>query len=138
MPDQAASTLKMLLVEPETLLRRTVSLTARTLGLGQIHEAASMPAAERLLREHAFHGAVISIDCSNATERGYDLALLDLVRDGHSGSDAGIPIAVMADRATTELLRELRTRDVTRVILKPFRARVLLDAFAEFEAQRKK
>lgn len=137
MPEPSA-TLQMLLVEPETLLRRTVSLTARTLGLGQIHEAASLAAAERLLREQAFHGAVIAIDCNAVTEKGYDLSLLDLVRDGQSSSDAGIPIAVMADRATTELLRELRTRDVSRVILKPFRARVLLDAFAELEAQRKK
>jgi CheY-like chemotaxis protein len=138
MPEPSANDLKMLLVEPETLLRRTVSLTARTLGLGQIHEAASWAAAERLLREQPFHGAVIAIDCNAVTEKGYDLALLDLVRDGQSSSDAGIPIAVMADHATAELLRELRHRDVSRVILKPFRARVLLDAFAEFEAQRRK
>lgn len=138
MPDLAASNLQMLLVEPETLLRRTVSLTARTLGLGQIHEAASFHVAERLLRDHVFHGAVISIDCNAVTEKGYDLSLLDLVRDGQSVSDAGIPIAIMADHATAELLRELRTRDVSRVILKPFRARVLLDAFADFEAQRRK
>lgn len=137
MPETSAN-LKMLLVEPETLLRRTVSLTARTLGLGQIHEAASQAAAERLLRDEAFHGAVISIDCAAVAEKCYDLALLDLVRDGLSSSDARIPIAVMADHATPEMLRDLRTRDVSRLILKPFRARVLLDAFAEFEARTKK
>src|ERR1700740_3683339 len=125
MAGQAAKNLQMLPGEPQPLLRRTVSLTARTLGLGQVHEAASATAAERLLREQAFHGAVIAIDCAAVCESGYDLTLLDLVRDALSSSDARIPIAVMADHATTELLRELRQRDVSRVILKPFRARVL-------------
>jgi hypothetical protein len=49
MPDSA---LHMLLVEPEPLLRRTVSLTARTLGLGQVHEA----------------GRAASIDVENAAD----------------------------------------------------------------------
>jgi CheY-like chemotaxis protein len=135
MPERAASQLQMLLVEPETLLRRTVSLTARTLGLGHVHEAASAAAAQRLLREQAFHGAVIAIDCNRTEREPYNLELLDLVRDGLSSSDSRIPIAVLADHATTELLRDLRSRNVSRVILKPFRARVLLDAFAEFETQ---
>lgn len=125
--------LNMLLVEPEPLLRRTVSLTARSLGLGTVHEAATLQTAERLLRERSFQGAVISIDCGADPGCGYNLALLDTVRDGLSASDSRIPIAVMAENATTELLRELRQRDVNRVILKPFRARVLLDAFAAFE-----
>lgn len=125
--------LQMLLVEPEALLRRTVSLTARTLGLGQIHEAASAAMAERMLREQNFHGAVIAINCDRPEGCGYDLALLDQVRYGMSASARDIPIAIMADNATAELMRELRQRQVSRVILKPFRARVLLDAFAAFD-----
>ncbi|WP_332852000.1 response regulator [Duganella sp. S19_KUP01_CR8] len=125
--------LNMLLVEEQTLLRRTVALTARSLGLGTIHEAATMEAAERLLREHRFHGAVISIDCGSLPGCTYNLALLDRMRNGIYSSDCGIPIAVMAEHATAELLSDLRERHVSRVILKPFRAKVLLDAFASFE-----
>jgi CheY-like chemotaxis protein len=125
--------LNMLLVEEQTLLRRTVSLTARSLGLGTIHEAANLQAAERLLREHAFHGAVISIDCGAQPGCVYNLALLDAVREGLSASDKAIPIAVMTQSATAQLLAELRERQVSRVILKPFRAKVLLDAFATFK-----
>ncbi|MBA5689190.1 response regulator [Rugamonas apoptosis] len=131
MSDRAARTL--LLVEPETLLRRTVSLTARTLGLGNVHEAASLAEARRLLRDQAFDGAMIAIDCETCASTPYDLGLLDLVRLGHSASAPTIPIAVLADSATAPMLHELRERDVKRVILKPFRARVLLDAFAEFD-----
>jgi CheY-like chemotaxis protein len=124
--------LNMLLVEEQTLLRRTVSLTARSLGLGTVHEAANMSSAERLLRDHAFHGAVIAIDCGVAERYSYNLALLDQVRAGMSASVPTIPIAVMVDHATPDMLEALRKRQVSRVILKPFRAKVLLDTFATF------
>ncbi|MBV6319811.1 response regulator [Duganella violaceipulchra] len=137
MPENTTRNLNMLLVEEQALLRRTVALTARSLGLGTIHEAASMEAAERLLREHSFHGAVISIDCGSLPNCTYNLALLDRVRKGLYASDSGIPIAVMAQHATAELLNDLRERNVSRVILTPFRAKVLLDTFAEFDANHK-
>jgi CheY-like chemotaxis protein len=43
-----------------------------------------------------------------------------------------MPIAIMADRATAELVKELQGRGINRVILKPFRAKVLLEAIADF------
>ncbi|NYE59606.1 CheY-like chemotaxis protein [Duganella sp. 1224] len=126
--------MNMLLVEEQNLLRKTVSMTARSLGLGTVHEAATVQAAERMLRERAFQGAVISIDCGAEGDCHYNLALLDKVRNGLSASDAAIPIAVMVDQATAELMQELRQRRVNRVILKPFRARILLEAFESFAA----
>jgi hypothetical protein len=75
MPD---SGLHMLLVEPEPLLRRTVSLTARTLGLGHVHEAASIDAARRLLAERRFNGAVIAVECvEDGGQRHYDMTLVE-------------------------------------------------------------
>lgn len=138
MPERQNGALDMLLVEPETLLRRTVSLTARSLGLGLIHEAASVEVARNLLRTRPFHGAVIAIDCDAPGDSPYDLTLLDQIRAGDSASPSGLPVAIMANHATTALLRELRQRGVDRVILKPFRARVLLDTFAEFESIRQR
>jgi len=132
MPEAAPRNLNMLLVEEQSLLRKTVSLTARSLGLGTVHEAATMQAAERMLRERAFHGAVISIDCGAGGDSLYNLSLLDKVRNGLSASAATIPIAVMVDQATAELMHELRERQINRVILKPFRAKILLEAFEAF------
>lgn len=124
----------MLLVEPEALLRRTVALTARSLGMGTIDEAASGAVARRLLQAHAFDGAVFAIDCPDGADGRFDLSLLDLVRGGLSASAPGIPIAIMVEHATCALLKQLQTRQVHRLILKPFRARVLLDTFASFAA----
>jgi CheY-like chemotaxis protein len=132
MPEAPARNLNMLLVEEQSLLRKTVSLTARSLGLGTVHEAATIQSAERMLRERAFNGAVISIDCGADGDCMYNLSLLDKVRNGMSASPATIPIAVMVDKATAELMHELRERNVNRVILKPFRAKILLEAFEAF------
>jgi hypothetical protein len=38
----------------------------------------------------------------------------------------------MADQATPELVKELQGRKISRLILKPFRAKVLLEAMADF------
>ncbi|WP_228893200.1 DNA-binding transcriptional response regulator [Pseudoduganella aquatica] len=115
----------MLLVEPETMLRRTVALTARSLGLADVHEAASAALARQMLRQQSFCGAIISINSGEAI----DLGLLDQIREGDSASQRNMPIAVLAENCTGELLAALRERAVTRVIVKPFRARILLDAF---------
>ncbi|MYN26785.1 response regulator [Duganella levis] len=136
MHDAPSRNLNMLLVEEQTLLRKTVSMTARSLGLGTVHEAATVQSAERMLRERAFQGAVISIDCGAQGGCHYTLELLDKVRNGLSASDASIPIAVMVDQATADLMRELRERQVSRVILKPFRAKILLEAFAQMSSAR--
>jgi CheY-like chemotaxis protein len=156
----------MLLVEPVTLLRRTVSLTARSLGLGDVHEAASMAMALKLLNGKRFHGAVIALqppvmgtnepmtDAPEGTGEAaasgqanqapqasipeyQELALIDAVRGGLSACHRDMPIAVMVEQVSPELVVLLRERKISRVILKPFRARDLLDAFAAFAAARR-
>lgn len=129
MPDNYAKR-RMLLVEPETILRRTVALTARSLEMAEIREAASMQQARQLLKEEKYDGAVIAID----TEAAYDLSLVTQVREGSSISRPGMPIAVMTQRCTAELLSALRQQQIERIIVKPFRARTLLDAFGALEA----
>ncbi len=119
----------MLLVEPEDMLRRTVSLTARSLGMAEIDEAASVQAAQRLLRQRRYRGAVIAIDTGTV----HDFSLLDQVRQGQSACDAQMPIAVLANRADPAMIAALRGLGVQRIILKPFRAKVLLEAFAALE-----
>jgi CheY-like chemotaxis protein len=117
---------QMLLVEPENVLRRTVALTARSMGLADIQEAASTPLARQILDQRPFHGALIAIDAGDS----FDLTLLDQVRQGRSASRPRIPLAVLASRCDDALLAALRERGVNRIVLKPFRARTLLDAFA--------
>jgi CheY-like chemotaxis protein len=117
---------QMLLVEPENILRRTAAITARSMGLAEVQEASSTAAARQILAERPFHGALISIDAGHA----FDFSLLDLVRQGLSASRPRIPLAVLASRCDETLLAALRERSINRIVLKPFRARALLDTFA--------
>jgi CheY-like chemotaxis protein len=124
----------ILLVEPEPMLRRTVVMTARSLGMSQVHEAANNDAALRMLRSRTFHGAVIAVDCvGRGADQQYDLGLIDRLRADDTPGKT-MPIAIMAEQATAELLSALRDRNISRVILKPFRATVLLETIEKFGA----
>lgn len=124
----------ILLVEPETMLRRTVAMTARSMGMSQVHEAASNDAALRMLHARNYHGAVVAVGCvGNGAERHYDLGLVDILRASVKPGQS-MPIAIMAEQATAELLSQLRDRQISRVILKPFRAKVLLETIEKFGA----
>lgn len=138
MIERVADPAHILLVEPEPLLRRTVAMTARSLGISQVHEAATNDAALRMLRARPFHGAVVAVSCVGiGAERHYDLGLIDQLR-ASSTPDQPLPIAIMAEQATAELLSELRDRNISRVILKPFRAKVLLETIEKISAARKR
>jgi DNA-binding NarL/FixJ family response regulator len=81
---------------------------------------------ESMLRQRSVAGAIIAINAGDA----HDLALLDQIREGDPACNRSMPIAVLAENCTGELLAALRERAVSRVIVKPFRARILLDAFS--------
>ena len=125
---------EMLLVEPVTLLRRTVALTARSMNLATVHEAASHVLAQRLLKSRRFDGALIAIAPDQGETTASALALLDQVRAGATASNKAMPIAVMIDNCDAAMLASLLNRGVTRVLIKPFRARTLLDAITTFSA----
>lgn len=122
----------ILLVEPEPMLRRTVVMTARSMGMSQVHEAADNAAALRMLNVRKYQGAVVAVGCvGSGADQRYDLGLVDLLRASVKPGQT-MPIAIMAEQATAELLSELRDRQISRVILKPFRAKVLLETIEKF------
>ncbi|MDB5919406.1 MAG: hypothetical protein JWR40_3640 [Massilia sp.] len=124
---------RMLLLEPDTLLRHTVALTARSMNLVDVVEAGTAGIAARMLDEKTFHGAILAVDLDPANGKAYDLELLDRVRAGATNSDPALPVAVMAHQCNVDLLASLQARKVNKVIIKPFRVRVLLDAIAELD-----
>jgi len=123
----------MLLLESDALLRRTVVLTARSLGMSEIQETGNQAMARRMLGERAFCGALIALDFGERRYYQYDLTVIDQIRDGRTASGADMPIAVLLGHCDAPLLRELRLRGVSKVILKPFRVRALLDVFTDIQ-----
>lgn len=125
----------VLLVEPVTLLRRTVSLTIRSLGLAAITEAATYPTAREFCGVRPFAGAVIAVDLPAAGGVCEGLSLVQRIRSGESASAASMPIAVLVEACNAELLQVLRGCGVSRVLIKPFRARDVIDTIGAMARQ---
>jgi CheY-like chemotaxis protein len=124
----------ILLVEPAHLLRRTVSLTVQSLGTADMTEAAAYATAQHLCEAQRFDGAVVALDWppENGVCRG--LSLIQQIRAGHSASGAAIPIAALVESCNAELLQVLRECAISRILIKPFRVRDVIDTIDNMRA----
>lgn len=120
---------RLLLVEPQFVLRRTVSTMARQMGLAEVQEAATTAQAARLLGEQRFDGLLIALD-----DDGQALLLLEGLRTGQWPQPAGLPVAAMASACGVELALRLKELDVTRLLLKPFKVRGVLEVISALGA----
>ncbi len=120
---------RLLLVEPQFVLRRTVSTMAREMGLADVQEATSTAVAERLLFERRYDALLIAID-----DEGEALELLRRLRAGESSHPAGVPVAATASSCDVELALKLKQLDVCRLLLKPFKVRGMLEVISALGA----
>lgn len=123
----SAADFKLLLVEPANLLRRSVALTLRSLGTAEVTEAATFQSAHQLCERRAFDGAVIAVEWPLASEWHGGLTLIQQVRMGECACPASMPIAVLVEACNNELLQILRSRGISRILIKPFRVRDVID-----------
>jgi CheY-like chemotaxis protein len=120
---------RLLLVEPQFVMRRTVSTMAREMGLADVQEATSPAMAERLLFERRYDALLIAID-----EDGAALELLRRLRAGETSHPADVPVAATAIACDVELALRLKQLDVRRLLLKPFKVRGMLEAISALGA----
>lgn len=125
MPSAAA--FNVLLVEPVDLLRRTVSMTLRSLGTADVTEAPTYPTGHQLCNRRRFDGVVVALDWPHAGEDQKGLTLIQQIRAGDCICPPTTPIAVLVDSCNTELLHVLRSCAITRILIKPFRVRDVID-----------
>ncbi|MFY8087296.1 MAG: response regulator [Rubrivivax sp.] len=119
---------RVLLVEPQSLLRSTVVSVAREIELARIEEASSVQAALLRMECMAFDGLLLSCDEDGA------LGLLTRLRQGELASPADLPVVVMASGCTGEQVLSLKQLAVRRLLLKPFKVRALLESVQQLWA----
>ena len=120
----------ILLVEPSNLLRRTVSLTVRSLGTAEVTEAATYQTAQQVAELRRIDGAVIALEWPPRGDTCEGLTLIHQIRLGRCVSAPAIPIAVLVESCDTALLQLLRASDISRILIKPFRVRDVIDTIA--------
>ena len=131
----ARGKLNLLLVEPQWLIRSTVVAVGRSLDLPRIDEAASIESAIQRLLGNRYDGLLLSLD-----DREPALALLEKLRAGGFASPAQVPVVVMSADCDMDLARRMKQHDVSRVLLKPFKVKSVLESVDGLvgEARRRK
>jgi hypothetical protein len=129
-----ATRLPVLLLEPSALLRQTVALTAISIGVGSVWQASNIGSAAAMLQTQPFSGAVVAVDATDDC-RHHALPLIESIRSGMTASAADIPVYVVVHACSQSLMTSLGPLDVARVLIKPFRARVLIEALASLFAE---
>ncbi|MEJ5999864.1 response regulator [Paucibacter soli] len=118
---QAARPL-LLLVDPNTLFRRTLAMVARELNIAMVVEANSHELAQRMLEARTVHALLMDVD-----ERLAALALVQGVRAGSLQCPRDLPIALTAGSVDAATLALFGPLGIKRVMLKPFKVKTALE-----------
>lgn len=125
-----APLLRILLIEPQFVLRRTMAMVARDLGVVDFHEASSVGRARTLLAGGAFAGLVLDL-----AEEAQAMELLGELRQGKFSTPSDAPVIVLeADAKPVDAIR-LKALGVARVLGKPVRISDLLSALVAAHEQ---
>ncbi len=113
---------QLLLVEPQSLFRRTLATVARQIAAVDIIETSSHESAREVLEKRYIDGLMLNIG------DGLDsLAMLQALRHGQTRNSRNLPVALMAeavDPATIELFKSMHPQ---RIMLMPFKVKTALE-----------
>ena len=120
----------LLLVEQQSLVRSTVAAVARQMNLACIEETSSIAAAEQRLARARYDGLLLSMD-----EPVPALALLARLRAGEFNNDPDLPVILMTSACDAELAAQVRQHGVQRLLVKPFKLKLLLQTIEVLSQQ---
>lgn len=112
----------LLIAEPDFLLRRTVAGVLRGLGGCDVREALGIEAALQQLAAMPHAAALLALDDERRA-----LDLLQAVREGHTACARTMPVALMSAACDAGLALQLRELEVSRLLLKPYKVRAVLE-----------
>ena len=121
---------RILLVEPQFVLRRTMVMVARDLGMVDFQEASSVGRARALLATDAYEGVVLDLQ-----EGPQALELLSELRQGRFATPRDTRVVVLAGGGSQVDTERLHGLAVARVLGKPVRISELLDAVVGVQEQ---
>jgi CheY-like chemotaxis protein len=121
----------LLLAEPNSLLRQTVALTAGSIRIGPIFQASTLRMARKMVLDQPFAAIIVPRCWDDDPDIATMLEFIAQLRAGDSSSSPNVPVFVTARACSLEEAESLADLNVRRVLIKPFKARVLIEALAE-------
>ena len=115
---------RILLIEPQLVLRRTIVMVARDLGVVDFQEATDV--ARALMTNERYDGVVVDLADGPAT-----LELLEDLRQGSFNTQSNSTVIVLAANGETGDDSRLQALGVAAVLGKPVRISALLGAIAD-------
>jgi CheY-like chemotaxis protein len=118
---------QLLLVEPNSLWRRTLAAVVRELAIAEVEECLRVEQArQRLQQRGGYDALVLSLD----DDPEGALELLERLRDDPRPRLARVPVIVLGERCDNQLAMRLHALQVHRMLIKPFKLRQALLAVA--------
>lgn len=105
---------QLLLIEPDRMVRSSVSSVCRGMDLAQVHQAATLAIGQQMLQAQRMGALLVSLADGEAA-----LALLARLRESHPK----MQMAVMATSANAAIVQQLKALGIRRLLLQPFKIR---------------
>ncbi len=105
---------QLLLIEPDRMVRSSVSSVCRGMDLAQVHQAATLAIGQQMLQAQRMDALLVSLADGEAA-----LALLARLRESHPK----MQMAVMATSANAAIVQQLKALGIRRLLLQPFKIR---------------
>jgi DNA-binding NarL/FixJ family response regulator len=109
---------KILLIEPDGLVRGTVASVCRELQLARVRQEIGVAGGEQWLKSGAPQALLLSLAEGEAA-----LDFLQRLRAGSLPCAADLPVVAMAREGNADLVLRLKELDVRRLLLQPFKLR---------------
>ena len=119
----------LLLIEPHFVTRRTVVSVARSFEGMDVQEAPGIDSAAQWLTFKSFDGFVIALG-----DQQEALSLISRIRSGETPSNAHASVAVTSDHCDVDTIEKLKSLEVRRLLLKPFKVKTILETIEAFSA----
>jgi CheY-like chemotaxis protein len=119
----------LLLVDPNSLFRRTLAMVARELRVADVYEASSHEAARRLLETQHFDAMLLDLGELRGEGLGA-LAIVQNVRQSSLRCPPDLPIGLTAEQLDMSTMEMFKQLEVKRFMLKPFKVKTALAVVA--------
>jgi DNA-binding NtrC family response regulator len=117
----------ILICDPQYMTRSSFSLLAKEIWHGEVIETTEIKTAKIKCEGHIFDLIILGLD-----EQSEAISLIRLIRDNLLLPSKDVPIIVMFDEITLEILNELKSLNVSEILVKPTRMKTIYDSFSRY------